>query len=370
MSSAFTLNKITLYVFIIFFSFSSCLPYDAYIHIVPDQKDIKRFKHVTVKHADTCFEFHKAPNKPIFVSNWTHKSPLSYLPLEDFLKNQKCNHFMVIKNDSIVFEYNNKKLTSYEPSPIFSITKCMVSASLGVAIKQGYIKSINDLVKDYLPELNYDKNFDLLTLNHLLNQESGVKESVNNLARTNYGKIEMVLRNIKFTSKPGEKIEYVNTNYTLLGLLIERVTKKDMHEYFSENIWTKIGTCDSTVWGYDFQSHHTRSFSFFGGSTRDLAKFGRLYMNKGMWNGKEIIDSNWVKQSTSNVNGLGKNIGYNSSFYIGEKEVGDFTAIGMYRQQIYVNPKSNVVIVGIFKFNNDNLPLRWWQLMRKIAEQA
>jgi CubicO group peptidase (beta-lactamase class C family) len=342
------------------------------MYAVPDQKDIKRFKHAVVKHADTCFEFSKADkNKSIYVSNWTYKLPLSQLPLEKFLEQQQCYHFLVIKDDSIVFEYNNKKLKGYhQPYPIFSITKSIVSASLGVAIKQGYIKSTNDLVKEYLPELNHDKNFDLLTLNHLLNHESGIDETVNNLARTNYGRIEKILPHITFTSKPGEKVEYVNTNYTLLGLVIERATKKDLYQFFSENIWTKIGTCDSTVWGYDFQTHHTRAFSFLGGSARDLAKFGRLYLNKGMWNGKEIIDSNWVNTSISSVNSLGKNIGYNNSFYIGEKELGDYMALGMYRQQVYMNPKSNVIIVSIFKFDYRNLPLRWWELLRQITEQS
>lgn len=338
---------------------------------MPDQKDIKRFKHAEVKHSDTCYEFAKAEkNKPVYVTNWTYKHPLSKLPLEDFLQKQQCYHFMVIKNDSIVFEYNDKKLTKYEPSPTFSIAKSFVSASIGVAITQGYIGSVNDLVKDYLPELNYDKNFDLLTINHLLNQQSGIKETGNHLAHTNYGKIEKVLPKIEFKAKPGELLQYINTNYTLLGLLLERVTKKDLHLYFSENIWSKIGTCDSAVWGYDFKTHHTRAFSFFGGSTRDYAKFGRLYLNKGMWEGKQIIDSNWVAASTSQVNSLGANVGYNNSWFLGEKEIGDYVAVGMYRQQIYINPKDNVVIVCILKFDYRNLGLRWWELMRQVSEQV
>jgi len=368
---SFAINKIVLYALLVFLCFTSCLPFHAFVHIVPDQKDIKRFKHATVKHADTCYEFTKAAkNKSIYVTNWTHKLPLSRLPLEQFLKQQQCYHFLVIKNDSIVFEYNNKKIKGYQPSPTFSIAKSFLSASIGIAITQGYIGSINDLVKDYLPELNYHKNFDILTINHLLNQESGINENVNHLSHTNYGKIEKILPKIEFKDCPGKTLEYVNTNYTLLGLLIERATKQDLYKYFSDNIWSKIGTCDSTVWGYDYRTHHTRAFSCFGGSTRDYAKFGRLYLNKGMWEGKQIIDSNWVAASTSQVNSLGASVGYNNSWFIGEKEVGDYMALGMYRQQIYINPKSNVIIVSIFKFDYRNLPLRWWELLRQITEQS
>ena len=365
------LNRLLKYFIFIVFCFSSCLPFHAFLYIVTDQKDIKRFKHAVVKHADTCFEFPKIEkNKTIFVSNWTYKTPLSKMRLEQFLEQQQCYHFMVIKNDSIVFEYNDKKLKSYQPSPTFSVAKTFVSACLGKAIEEGYVGSVNDLVKNYIPELNYHKNFDLLTINELLNQKSGIHENVNHLSHTNYGKIEKILPKIEFDYKPGEKLEYVNTNFTLLGILIERATKKDLYQYFSEKIWSKIGTCDSSVWGYDYQTHHTRAFSFFGGSTRDYAKFGKLYMQNGMWNGKQIIDSNWVKSTTACINPLGENIGYNSGWYIGEKEFGDYMALGMYRQQIYINPKSNVVIVCIMKFDYRNLPLRWWQLLRQISGQA
>lgn len=367
----FTIHKIVLYLLFIFLCFSSCLPFHAFVYMVPDQKDIKRFKHAEVKHADTAYEFSKAEkNKSIYVTNWTYKYPLSRLSLDQFLQKQQCYHFMVVKNDSIVFEYNDKKINEYQPSPTFSIAKSFLSASVGIAITQGHIGSINDLVKEYLPELNYHKNFDQLTINHLLNQESGIKENVNHLSHTNYGKIEKVLPKIEFKDEPGKILEYVNTNYTLLGLLVERATKKDLYQYFSENIWSKIGTCDSTVWGYDYRTHHTRAFSFFGGSTRDYAKFGRLYLNKGMWEGKQIIDSNWVKTSTSQVNALGSNVGYNNSWFIGEKEFGDYMSVGMYRQQIYINPKDNVVIVCILKFDYRNLELRWWQLMRQVSEQV
>lgn len=366
-----SIQRFVLNLIFISIGVQSCLPFHAYVYHIPDQKDIKRFKHAEVKHANESFEFHKTKtNHPIHVYNWSHKTPLSFVPLEEFLQKQKCHHFLVIKNDSIVFEYHNPKIETYQPSPVFSISKTMVSASLGVAISKGYIESTNELVKKYIPELNHDKRFDLLTINHLLNHESGIKETVNNLARANYGRIEKILPKIEFVRTPGEYIEYVNTNYTLLGIVLERATKQDLYAFFSENIWSKIGTTDSTVWGYDYQTNHTRAMSFIGASPQDLAKFGRLYIHKGVWNGESLIDSNWINKTTSTVNASGKTMGYNSGFFIGEKEMGDYLALGMYRQQLYMNPKSNVIIVGIFKFNNQNLPLKWWEILRQISRQA
>ena len=340
---------------------------------IPDQKDIRRFKHSVVEHADTAFNFYqKSTNKDIYITNWTHKDPLLKAPLEDFLRQHDVHQFLVIKNDSIVFEYVNKKISKqeYQPAPTFSIAKSFISASMSVAMQQGYIKSINDLVKTYLPELNYDKNFDILTINHLLNQQSGINESVENISDANYGKIDKVLKKIKFEHAPGEHLKYVNTNYTLLGILLERATGQPLYRFFSNNIWKRIGTSDSAVWGYDQRSNHTRAFSCFGSSTRDYAKFGRLYLKKGFWNGQQVIDSTWILASTSYTNSLGASVGYNNSLYIGEKEIGDYNFVGMYRQQIYVNPKSNVIIVCLLNFKHKNLSLRWWQILRQISEQA
>ncbi len=350
--------------------FTGCMCLQAYRHIVPDEKDVYRFKYETVQHADTAFEFTKIPDKSIYVTNWTSKVPLIRLPLEQFLENQKAKYFLVIKNDSIVFEYTDKKIKKYNPVPSFSISKSFVSACLGIAIEEGRIGSLNDLVKDYLPELNYHKNFESLTINHLLNQKSGLKMRVPNVADAYYGKVENVLPTLIFKAKPGEYFEYINVNYTLLGLIIERTTKKDLHTYFSENIWAKIGTCDSAVWGYDYKTRHTRAIGCFAGSARDYAKFGRLYMNKGKWAGEQLIDSNWVNSSICQVNALGENVGYNNSWFIGEKEIGDYMALGMYRQQIYINPKNNVIIVSLMKFYPENLDLKWWQILRQITEEV
>lgn len=347
------------------------IPLVAYVHIVPDTKDMHRFKHAAVRHSDNCYEFKKATsNKTIWVSNYTHKLPVVKSSLEQFLEQQEANYVLVIKNDSLMFEYTNPKIKEYELVPSFSLAKAFVSATLGVAIKEGFIGSVKDPVIKYLPELDYHANFKLLTIEHLMNQKSGLKMEVDNISIAYYGQVEKMLKAMHFKAKPGEHFEYININTILVGLIIERTTKRDLHEYFSDKIWSKIGTCDSTVWGYDYKSKHTRSFSCFGGSPRDYAKFGQLYLNKGKWFDQQIIDSNWINSSTSRINSLGEDVGYNNYWYIGEKEIGDYCAVGMYRQQIYIHPKKNVVVVTFVKFNKKNLPLRWWQILRQIADQV
>jgi len=363
------IKKSSLLVLLVFLG--GCIPYKAYIYMIPSHKDLERFKTEQVAHDTECYDFIKLlKNKSFEVTNWVYSTPLLYSPLETFLKDREAQYFLVIKNDTIVYDYQDQKIKSYKPSSSFSISKVFVSALLGKAIEEGYIPSTQALVKDYIPEFNYDENFNYLTLDHLINQKSGIRIDVDDISDTYYGKIEKILDEIHFTATPGTHFEYVNINTILLSICIERVTKKDLHVYFSEKIWSKIGTCDSAVWGYDYKTNHTRSFCCFGSSPKDYAKFARLYLNKGNWNGVQLIDSNWITSTTSYKNSSGEEMGYNNYWYIGEKEVGDYMAIGMYRQQVYINPKENVIIVCFMKFNGNNLPIRWWQLLRQIAAQA
>lgn len=355
----------------LFTVFQSCLPIQAYRHITPDQKDIYRFKHEEVPHASRCFEFQKdTTGRSFYVSNWSHEKTLSSLPLSEFLHQHKAIHFIILKNDTILYEYTAPKTKEYVPIQSFSLAKSFVSATIGIAIEQGHIGSVNDLVKTYIPELNYHEYFNTLTINHLLNQKSGLRMEVDVISHANYGKIENILSMFHFDAKPGEHLEYINYNSSLLGLIVERTTSKDFHTYFSEQIWSKIGTCDSTLWGYDYRSGHTRAMSSFAGSARDYAKFGLLYLNKGRWGNEQVIDSNWVIASTQATNALGDRVGYNNNWFIGESQVGDYMSRGMYRQQIYINPKEKTVMVCFLKFYDKNRSMNWWQMFRQLSEQA
>ena len=349
---------------------SGCVPFKSYFYVVPGQKDIGRFKHEPVPKDSLCYNFGETPNQPFELTNWIYTTPLVSSSLDDFLREQKAQDFLVIKNDTIVYNYHDSKRIPYELTPSFSISKTFVSASLGKAIEEGFIGSTSELVKKYIPEFDYDENFDFLTIDHLINQKSGIRIDVDDFSDTYYGKVEKILDEIRFVAKPGTHFEYVNINTILLSVCIERATKKDLHTYFSEKIWSKIGTCDSAVWAYDYVTKHTRSYCCFGSSPKDYAKFARLYLNNGNWNGNQIIDSNWVKSTTCPKNSLDEEVGYNSYWYIGDKEIGDYMVLGMYRQQIYINPKENVIIVCFMEFNKDNLPIRWWQVLRQIANQA
>ena len=106
-------------------------------------------------------------------------------------------------------------------------------------------------------------------------------------------------------------------------------------------------------------------------TTLDYAKFGRLFLNRGMWNGNHIVSENWFDDCIKRDTTEGSSWNYNHSWHIGLKEYGDFMAIGLYKQHIYVNPKKNLIIVALNDRENKLIAerLNWWYIFRQIADQ-
>ena len=170
---------------------------------------------------------------------------------------------------------------------------------------------------------------------------------------------------------PGTKQHYLNINIELLGLVLKRATGISPSKYLEDKIWKPIGMCSNGVWSTDKKKGLEKTFCCIGATALDYAKFGRLYLNKGVWNGEHIISDSWYHQSIRRDTSNGSSFNYNYCWYIGLKEYGDFMAIGRYKQHIYINPKKNLVIV---LFNDRENPLKaervnWWYIFRQIADE-
>jgi CubicO group peptidase (beta-lactamase class C family) len=129
--------------------------------------------------------------------------------------------------------------------------------------------------------------------------------------------------------------------------------------------------CDDAVWSTDTKNNLEKTYCCLGATALDYAKFGRLYLNQGVWNGKRIISERWYNKSISRDTTGGSSYNYNYCWHIGLKEYGDYMAIGLYKQHIYINPKKNLLIV---LFNDREKPLKaervnWWFVFRQIADQ-
>jgi len=291
---------------------------------------------------------------------------------EDYLTKNKTVAFLVIHNDTIKYEnyFNKYKKESIVAS--FSMAKSFTSFLIGCAIEDKYINSVNDPVTLYVPELK-ENGFDNVTIENLLQMTSGLdfNESYSNpfghAATFYYGRrLEKSTLKLKLKNNPNETTDYVSGNTQLLGLVLDRALKeKTISKYLEEKLWKQVGMEYNASWSIDKKKNGLeKTFCCLNARAIDFAKFGRLYLNKGNWNGNQIISESWVQNSTKIDTSNGSELGYQYQWWIPNKE-GDFIAEGILGQFIFVSPSENLIIVRLGeKYGNVN----WEGTFEKIKE--
>lgn len=291
--------------------------------------------------------------------------------LDRFLKKSNTVAFLVIKNDTLLYE---KYFDGYKKESVvssFSMAKSMTSILIGCAIDDGLIRSVQQPVTDYIPELRDE--FKKVTIEHLLQMTSGLhfNESYINpfsdVAHFYYGtNMRKHIKKLRLDAEPGASFKYTSGNTELLGLVLERALKgKTITQYFQEKVWSPLGMEYDATWSIDSKkSGLEKTFCCVNARARDFAKIGRLYLNNGSWNGKQLVPADWVKKSTSADNAVGGASFYQYQWWIASKNDGDYFADGLLGQYIYVNPAKKVVIV---RLGRNHGGVRWKQVFRGIA---
>lgn len=364
----------TLLVLIVFsFSVTGCFLARGVFLGYPDSKDISRFRSNKIEAGDECFEFkidESGVGGRLKVNDRTSGSPY-FVTLNELSNSRPVRSFLVIRDDTLLYSFYGKKITDESYHPSYSIAKSYTSALIGIAIKEGHINSVHDRVVDHIPELKMLEGSDKLEVEHLLNMTSGFKLKLSTDAVIYYGNdILKALKQIEFSHTPGTYQEYININVQLLGLILHRSTGVKPSEYLSQKIWQPINACSDAIWTSD-KKGEDKTFCCMGATALDYAKFGRLYLKKGNWNGTQVVPEQWVETSLSRDTTNGSSHGYNYLWHIGLKPYGDFMADGMYKQNIYVHPEKNIIIVVMCERDNKVSAerVRWRNVFRQIADQ-
>lgn len=294
------------------------------------------------------------------------------VPFDQFLKETKSVAFLIIKNDSIQYE---KYFNGYDDKSIiasFSMAKSVTSILIGCAIEDGFIKSEDELMVNYIPELK-NKGLEKVTIKHLLQMTSGIdfNESYTNpfgdAASFYYGRdLRKSISKMKPKIEPGTKFQYISGNTQLLGLVLERSLKgKVITNYLQEKIWQPLGMEFDASWSIDKKKDGLeKTFCCLNARARDFAKIGRLYLNKGNWEGKQLVPQIWVEKSTKVDTTEGSASFYQYQWWLPTKN-GDFMADGHLGQYIYVNPAKNLIIVRLGKKSGD---ANWRNIFISLAQ--
>ncbi len=359
-------------------SFAACVtPMRTLIYNRPTIDDLSLFKRDTVYKSTEPFQFDKPQISQLPpISDWVENTFLSeYYSLEEFLIKSKTTSFLVIRNDSILYENYFNGYFDKDPAIVFSVSKAITTALVGIAIKEGHIKNVNQKLIEFLPAYVVDERRDI-TLEHLLQMTSGLhfedERMIWKLGKAYYSTdIEKFIEHVPLKHPPGTHFAYKSIDTQLLGLCLEKATGKSFSEYLAEKIWDPLGMEFDAYVTKDFRKDAPRVYGGMAACTRDLAKLGRLYLNNGEWNGEEIIPTEWITKSSTVTDDGGGWWGYSTGWWFNDEYFTDnlhsdiqFFAAGYGGQIIFVDPASNVIIVRQGYGRED---VKWYALCSKLC---
>lgn len=361
--------------------FYSCNLARPFVYNLPDERDARRFPYRTINAADSVFNFARSPVVLPEITNIKVESkPLNsvVVPLGEFVQRHKTISFVLIRNDSIVYEYYAKGYNSKMNVTSFSISKAYITMLTGIAINDGLIKNVSQPITDFITEWKNKPGYSLITIKDLLRHTSGLKFRGGILNPDSdqwqfyYGnRLRKRTLSTKIREAPGLRFDYQSENTCLLGLILERVTGKSLSAYLQEKIWSQIGTEAPALWNTDREDSAAveKAFCCLNARTLDFAKFARLLLNKGNWNGKQIVPAQWIAEATKRTNEGGGKITYGYNMGLGPAEYESFYPMGLYGQWLYVYPEKKVIIVRFGKANIRYNPNYWKQVMLQLADQ-
>ncbi len=304
------------------------------------------------------------------------------ISFDDFLAKTNTNAFIIIRNGEITFEkyLNGKSKESRLPS--YSEAKTLTSIMIGQLISQGKLKE-SDTFVSMLPEFKNGTSFDKVTIQQLLDMQSGISVSDNYPSGPSgwgvaiaqmYASTDLnwfLKHNRKMAQEPGTHPEYRSVDTQLLGMIIHKVTGMKVADYFSENVWKPIGAEYDAFWNVDHVGGQEKTFCCFNAAARDYARIGQMLLNPAgiKINSKEIISPMWMKRLTNPVTTLDHNWGYSAQVW--HPFPGTTMLLGLHGQYVYTDPNYQVVIVKLSDepTDNGNFEELTAAVLKEISEQ-
>lgn len=282
--------------------------------------------------------------------------------LERFHEELRSVAFLIIQNDSILYEQYWNGYSDESLSSSFSMAKSIVSMLIGIAIKEGKIESVEQPVGDFLPEFK-EGDKAKIRIKHLLWMSSGLnwdESYINPFSMTTesyYGtNLKKVIDRLEAVAEPGRQYTYKSGDTQVLGFVLQAATGKSLSELAEEQLWKPIGAAHDAEWSVDKPDGIEKAYCCFFSNARDFARLGKLYLHNGLWNGDTLVPPAYVQASLT-PNGLPKAKDGNEVDFYGYhwwlmpdyKGQDIFYARGILGQYIIVIPEKDLVIVRLGK---------------------
>ncbi len=264
----------------------------------------------------------------------------------------KIDSVLVVRNGYLVLDAYVHPFRPGDTHNLYSVTKSVVSALVGIALEQGYIESLDQHVLDFFPDRevnNLDNGKADMTLEHLLTMTSGL-ECRDSYLYSNRGLEEMhktddwiqYVLDLPMETPPGTKFEYCNGASMLLSAILQVATGMSALEYAQEHLFEPLGIRD-VQWDSS-PNGITVGYSRLHMHPQDMAKIGYLYLKNGLWNGEQVVPAEWVAASTrTHVSAGTLQEGYGYHWWVAPPDM--YLALGYGGQFIFVVPEKDLVVV-------------------------
>ena len=280
------------------------------------------------------------------------------LEFQDFLNRTNTNALLVIREGKITYEYYKESKFKESRLPSYSVGKAMTSLAVGQLIDQGKI-SESDTFISYFPEYKTGGSFDKVTVQQLLDMQSGVGVSDNYPSGPSgwgvaiaqmYASTDIpwfIGNNKKMDFEPGTQSVYRSVDTQMIGMIIQKVTGQSVSDYFTANIWQQVGADYDATWNVDRVGGYEKTFCCFNAVPRDYARIGQLILDQGVvpFDKQQVISTSWMKRITTPATRLDYGWGYGAYFW--HPYPGVTLMLGLHGQYVYIDIPNKTVIVKL-----------------------
>ncbi len=276
--------------------------------------------------------------------------------IDAYMAGQRSASLIILQDGKLRLERYGLDFDAQGRWTSFSVAKSFTSTLVGAAIRDGYIKSMDDIVSDYIPQMK-GSAYDQVSIRQLLTMTSGVKwnedyaDPNSDVAKFNNHKPEdgvdalvSYMRKLPREAPAGTRWLYSTGETNLVGILISQATKKPLADYLSEKIWVPAGMQQKATWILS-KTGQEISGCCIQAASRDFARFGQFILNGAAVNGKSTVPDGWLTEATTQRTGInqpGRGYGYFWWTY----DDGSFAARGIFGQGIFIDPKRKIVIAS------------------------
>ncbi len=278
------------------------------------------------------------------------------LDVDAYMASQRGAALLVLHDGKVRLERYGLDFDAAGRWTSFSVAKSITSTLVGAALRDGFIRSMDDKVSDYVPDMK-GSAYDDVSIRQLLTMTSGVRwnedyaDPNSDVARFNNHKPEdgvdalvSYMRRLPRDVPAGTRWLYSTGETNLVGIVLGAAIGKPLSEYLSEKIWKPAGMEQQATWILS-RSGKEISGCCIQAATRDFARFGLFILNGARVDGQSIVPDGWLAEATTERVGIGvPERGYGYQWWTWAD--GSFTARGIFGQGIFIDPKRRIVIAS------------------------